>query len=327
MENLKALPENLKIFSVFKHGFETIVEKPYLVLFPLGLDLLILFGPKIGVYSLFGKWIESIATPQLAKPLLEQWQATRSLLLQNIQHYSLTSVLSTKPLGIPSLFSTRLFESRLLPTQPGFELTAFWQVLAIAVLFFFIGIGLTLVFYSLTAQGSNVENKTITFRNISQKFPRFLAIPFVFLAFVIIFFLPGVFIVSFFTVIFPALGGVLYAVLVVVFFSFLTPLLFTPHAIINHEASVRNCITISRSTIGPVRNQALLFWGVAIGITLLTNLLWNLAKDGSWFLMIGATGHAIVSSIILAASFHFFAAAEAFLTNQTKLSTEPTHLA
>lgn len=327
MEDTQNLLERNNIFGFFKLGMDTVADKPYLILFPLGLDFLLLFGPKVGVSSLIGKLIDSVGTPQLAESLLAQWQVMMEVLRQNIQHFNLTSVLSTKPLGIPSLFSNRFFETNLLPNQPGLELTAFWQIFVFAALFFLIGIGLTFLYYSLTASGSIGQAKAITINRFLQKAPRFLAIPFIFLAMVIVYFLPGMFIVSFFTVILPLLGIILYVVLIVTFFFFLTPLLFTPHAIIAHDENVRNAMKISSSTISPIRGQALLFWGTAIGMTLLTNLLWNLAKDGSWFLIIGVLGHAIVASIILAASFHFFSAAEALLINTKKSSTEPIQTA
>ena len=317
----------MPVIRSFMDGFSTVTRKPYLILFPLALDVFLLFAPKLKVTHLFGTVLDNIAIPTLAEPLLEQWQAVVTVLREFLQHFSLTSFLRVVPLGVPSLFSTRIFEKTLLPNIPSYEMGSFWQVSLFVFLFFTFGTIATLGYYSLIEHKLVKETPLKSINQYAKNFISFFLIPPVFFFAATGFILPSSCVVSFFTVISPALGSLFYFGVIFVFLYLILPVLFTPHVIIRHGKSLKESIRYSWLAIRPVRGKATLFLAAGVGLSYLTNLLWNLPKDGSWFLVAGAFGHAIIATIVLAASFHFFYHAELKLEKSDQISNQLNKLA
>jgi hypothetical protein len=59
---------------------------------------------------------------------------------------------------------------------------------------------------------------------------------------------------------------------------------------------------------------ALGFIGLAIGVSWLTNLIWDLPQAASWFSILGLLGHAFVSATVLVGSYAFYQARREWLT-------------
>ena len=93
-----------------------------------------------------------------------------------------------------------------------------------------------------------------------------------------------------------------------------TYLAFTPHGIIRYrlgviQAMLDSALVVRWNTLG-----ALGFIGVAIGVSWLTNLIWDLPQSASWFSILGLLGHAFVSAMIIVGSYAFYQARREWLT-------------
>jgi hypothetical protein len=99
---------------------------------------------------------------------------------------------------------------------------------------------------------------------------------------------------------------------VVVFVAFATLfwvavyLMFTPHGIVRYRLGVLRAMLESALVVrwNPLSTAG--FIGLALGISWLTGLVWNLPDEGSWFSALAVLGHAFVSATLLAASYAFY---------------------
>lgn len=315
------------IISSFKQGYKTVNEKPYLILFPLGLDLLYLFGPKIKVATLLGKALDSLPTPALADNLMKQWQSGMTLLRETMEQFTVTLALRTFPLGTPSLFSNRLFETGLLKNTLSLDLNTLPQLFLTLIVLFILGILLTFVFYQLIASAIDTEAIAKSKQGFFNKFLSFLGIPFVFLLYALLYLLPGLFVIRLVAVFSPAFASILNVALIFIFIIRIIPMVFSPHAIVQDDKTLKASLVLSRMAVKPYYLKVANFLMLSIGLSYLSNLLWNLPKDGSWFLLVGALGHALITTTILVASFHFFNLSKKLATQKLKTSEEPVNLA
>ena len=305
MENAKSTKTSPGIIGIFKQAYSTLSRHAYLIMFPLILDLFLLLGPKFNVISVAEKVFGKITIPELAKNLQEQITVAYEVLLSSIENYNLSSLLRTAPLGIPSLFSKRLFVEDIVPNGYVFHLSTIQQVGLCAVLFSFIGIVFTALYLSLIARANESpatgkrNNFIFTVLNLIA-----LSFTYIFIAFAIL--LPGIFIISLVTVFSLSMGSVFFIILRIVLISLLIPFIFAPCAVVTQKINFVPALKHSLVTIKPIYRETTLFIFVALIINMLTSLLWNLPKDGSWLLFVGALGHAIVSTLILVAFFHFY---------------------
>ena len=128
MENAKSTKTSPGIIGIFKQAYSTLSRHAYLIMFPLILDLFLLLGPKFNVISVAEKVFGKITIPELAKNLQEQITVAYEVLLSSIENYNLSSLLRIAPLGIPSLFSKRLFVEDIVPNGYVFHLSTIQQV-------------------------------------------------------------------------------------------------------------------------------------------------------------------------------------------------------
>ena len=327
MENSQIMMQQPKIIEAFKQGFQTVSQRIYLVLFPLLLDLLFLFGPKIKIAKWFETSINTMPLPPLAENLKAQWLLIFEQMKTAAQNYNLLTVLRTKPLGLPSLFSDRIFEDLLIKNNLVVETQTFSQAGLFFALFSLIGIGLTVFFFQSIAHATPIKPEPTVRSKWAKVFLNFLVIPFAFFALLLVLFLPGMFIVSLATVFIPMLGSLLLIGLLMLLISVLIPVVFTPHGIVFNNMTFKSALQQSRHIVRQTRGKSSIFLLLAIGVSFFGNMLWNLPKDGSWMLIVGAVGHALITTIILVASFYFFLDAQKCASQVFEIDIEPDRVA
>ncbi len=327
MEREQNLLNQPGIIESFKQGYQTVSEKLYLILFPFLFDLFLVFGPKLRIDQLVNSILSALPTPKLAQNLMDQWLTTIEQLKNFTLHYNLFSELRTFPLGIPSLFSWRIFEQSLLSITPVFEIHNEGLFIFLVILFFLLGMGLTTWYYKSIAVSTGLASSKYSFKQFGKNFLHFLGIPITLFLIALGVSLPGMCIISLATVLSPAFASVLYIVLFIVLISIIIPFIFTPHCVVSHEQKLLDSIKQSRLIYQATKFKTSLFILLAFGLSMLSHLLWNLPKDGSWMLIVGAFGHALVSTIIIVSSFHFFKNAHAYVDNLIKNKVEQDSLA
>ena len=295
-----------KIFAAFKAGFDTVSKHLYLLFFPIILDLFLLFGFRITIVELMQDVIQKLILPPSATPdLVASWGTVKIQTVEFFRYFSLTSFLRTFPVGIPSLFSVTDFERNPIGTyqfiqlqQPG---SAFLVILGMSL------IGLFFAFFFYRSIARAISTQSVPTESILDKksMISWIMIPTVFFTFTLVVIFPAVLIISLIGAILPIFTSIGYFLLTIGIITLITPMLFTPHFIFLENMTFKQALLTSFRTVRLTNAKGTTFLFIAIVVSYLTNMLWRIPSDDSWMLLVSVFGHALISTVILVASFHF----------------------
>lgn len=295
-----------KIFAAFKAGFDTVSKHLYLLFFPIILDLFLLFGFRITIIELMQDVIQKLILPPSATPdLVASWETVKIQSVEFFRYFSLTSFLRTFPVGIPSLFSVTDFERNPIGTyqfiqlqQPG---SAFLVILGMSL------IGLFFAFFFYRSIARAISTQSVPTESILDKksMISWIMIPTVFFTFTLVVIFPAVLIISLIGAILPIFTSIGYFLLTIGIITLITPMLFTPHFIFLENMTFKQALLTSFRTVRLTNAKGTTFLFIAIVVSYLTNMLWRIPSDDSWMLLVSVFGHALISTVILVASFHF----------------------
>ena len=295
-----------KIFAAFKAGFDTVSKHLYLLFFLIILDLFLLFGFRITIVELMQDVIQKLILPPSATPdLVASWGTVKIQTVEFFRYFSLTSFLRTFPVGIPSLFSVTDFERNPIGTyqfiqlqQPG---SAFLVILGMSL------IGLFFAFFFYRSIARAISTQSVPTESILDKksMISWIMIPTVFFTFTLVVIFPAVLIISLIGAILPIFTSIGYFLLTIGIITLITPMLFTPHFIFLENMTFKQALLTSFRTVRLTNAKGTTFLFIAIVVSYLTNMLWRIPSDDSWMLLVSVFGHALISTVILVASFHF----------------------
>ena len=315
-EYLQTLPPPPGIIASLKAGFDAIAANIVLIILPLGLDILLWFGPRLRVNKLFGpilnSFTQAIAASDFPPEQINAMQFSAEEFLSLLRDFNLISVMRTFPVGVFSLMSGVIPADTPLGTP--------YSVQIESGLVFILCIGL-LVFAGWVAGGLFFRWVANTI-NHSDKAEKLEIGPAVFqtillsLSWMVILFvlgLPTMFVLSFFELISPILARVLLLVVSIISMWLLVPFFFMPHGIFikkqNAFVSIFSSLRMARYTLPTSSLFVLSIALIAIGM----NFLWAIPDTDSWMALIGITGHAFVTTSLLAASFIYYRDINAWL--------------
>ena len=102
-----------KMIDSIVSGFNTVASNIYLILLPIILDIMLLFGPKLSLKNVLGPYMEK-AIQNLysfsSGEMIDLVEMTREVWNVFINEYNFLSLIRTFPIGIPSLLAGQLFE-------------------------------------------------------------------------------------------------------------------------------------------------------------------------------------------------------------------------
>jgi hypothetical protein len=302
------------IIQALTSGFNTIANHPYLMLFPVLLDLFLWFGPSWRVDSFFAPIVEDLTSlPGMnagdADVLIESYQAFWQDLLTN---FDLALFLRTLPIGVPSLMVSKPSFLNPLGQPPAFSLETSFQVLLFLGFFLLVGYLLGSIYFSSISDQIVQTPKKKDNAAFLNKFLQIILMPLILLTISLLLSIPVLFILGLVTMISPAIsqlilfagGGMLLWVLM--------PLVFTPHCIFlyrqNLIAAMMTSISVVRTSMGKTAWFFILSFTIIEGM----DMLWQSPNVDNWFLLVGILGHAFVVTAVIAASFHYFLDATRF---------------
>lgn len=286
-------------------GFDATSSHLYLLFFSILLDTFLWLAPRLHLDSILAPMIDQYQSiPNLQTPDLSN--QLQSIILD----FNFFSVFRTYPVGVPSLLASRL--SSITPTgnAPGWEIPTAPLALALWLLFTFVGITVGTLFFTLVAQ-SALHGK-VNWRTVFNQLPRTsLQICLLTIAcFMIILaaFIPFSCLMALFIVGsgFGQLGYLLLLIFAGFMIWILAPLVFSPHGIILNQfnvlASIFRGFYLTRLTLPSTSLLLLIFLLLSQGL----DVLWNIPLNSSWLLLLGITGHAFVTTSLVAASFVYY---------------------
>lgn len=317
-----------RIFDAFKAGYETVSKHLYLVLFPILLDLFLLFGFRITIVELMQKSIQRFVLPPSATAdIVASWEVFKTQSLEFFRYFSLTSFLRSFPVGIPSLFSVAAFERNPLGEFQFIQLSEAWSVLVVILAATLIGLFLAYLLYRLVAQATASQSVPVEFVIESRSLLSWLLIPAVTIGLIFLVVLPAMLMISLIGALLPIFTSIGYFFLTVAIITLLIPVLFTPHLIVLEKLTFPQALLTSIRTVRMTNAKTTTFLFLAILANYLTNMLWRIPSDDSWMLMVGIFGHAIISIVTLAGSFHYIQEARKNVREFTENQMSETILA
>ena len=309
-------------------GFDSITNHITLLLFPIGLDLLIWFAPRVRIKALVDTLISATVSRSLQvtndPETVELLNSAQELWTLITERFNLLIMLRTYPVGVPSLMSGVLPLEVPVGEVMFWEVSSFSGVIGIILVLTLIGVGLGTLYFSTVSQAA-ISNG-IDWRTVLKQWP-WLSGQVLLLAISWVVLLVGISIPASFAITFSAMVSAGLGQCVVFLFSvflvwMLFPLLFTPHGIFVHHLSVwlsiKRSLHLTRMTL-PM--TSLFFLSIFL-LSQALDMLWRAPAENSWLMLIGVAGHAFVTTGLLAASFIYYFEADQWLLNAQRQQSQ-----
>jgi hypothetical protein len=305
-----------KIIDALKAGFNTIANKPYLMIPPILLDLFLWFGPAWRVDSFFRPMIQSFSSlPGIDNPeYAELFESFQSIWTDIFSSLNLARSIRTIPIGVPSLIISKPPFLNPLGSPVVFNLDSSGSIISLWLIFLLVGFFLGSLYFN------NISNQIVDIhsdkdRGIKGLFTAYLQVilmPIFILVILLIASIPLVLILGAISLISPAVSQFIFLMLGFVLLWIILPLIFTPHGIFLYKQNLISAMMTSISVVRTSMSQTTWFIFSAFVLIEGLNYLWSSPTVHNWFLIVGIFGHAFIASAVIAASFHYFLDATAF---------------
>lgn len=308
--NKITLPEPPNVIKSIRNGFDAITKHLILLLFPVGLDLVLWFGPHLQIKSLIKGLIVEMNNVSELMPadFGEVMEAGQEIWMVAAERVNLLIGLRSLPVGIFSLFSG------ILPIENPLGAPLFWDVTSlsaavlIVLLVFVVGLMLGGLYFSAVRQAAIYDE--LKWRGIFQDWPRVSLqsgiLSLIWLIFFMAILVVGSCAATGITIISVSLGQMVIILFGVISFWLIFPLVFSPHGIYSKGQKAW------KSLLSSIRLTNLTFLKTSLFILLVLllnqglNMLWQVPPENSWLMLISVIGHAFVTTGMLSASFVYY---------------------
>ena len=307
IENAQLSPP--KLIPTLLAGFNTVANNIGLILFPLGLDLLIWFGPQLKLEKLlkpiYAQAIQTLIAYNSSemRELLESSMIEMEALLSRI---NLTNNLSTFPIGIPSLLSGQGVENTPIGSPLIYDVPSFGLIFFLTLFFLILGFILGCLYLSAIAYSTSKKSEKVTLEILGMKLLRGIGLSIVLILTILVLVLPALFVVSLFSLFSPVLSQVVLLISTFVLIWLIIPMIFSPHGIFANNMGIIQSILYSIRVVRSYLPGTGMFLLAAILIAQGLDLLWIAAPTDSWLTLIGITGHAFIYTALIASSFIYY---------------------
>ena len=308
--NKIALPESPNVLKSIKNGFDAITKHLILLIFPIGLDLVLWFAPHLQIKSQIKRIVTEMGevSALLSPDFGEMVEAGQEIWMIAAERINLFIALRSFPVGIFSLLSS------ILPVENPVGNPIFWDVpqLSIAVIIslilFITGLAFGGLYFSSVRQAALFDD--VNWRTILQEWPRISIQAFLLsLIWIILFFgilVLGSCVATGITLFSVSLGQLVIILFGIVSFWLIFPLFFSPHGIFSQGQRAWKSMMQSIKLTNMTFFKTGLFIMLAILVNQGLNLVWQVAPENSWLMVISIIGHAFVTTSMLAASFVYY---------------------
>jgi len=308
--NKITLPEPPNIIKSIRNGFDAITKHLVLLLFPIGLDLVLWFGPHLQIKSLIeGLIVEMNNVSELMPADFEEvMEAGQEIWMVAAERFNLLIGLRSLPVGIFSLFTGILPVENPLGTPLFWDVTSLSTAVLTVVLVFLVGLLLGGLYFSAVRQAALFDE--LKWHSIFQDWPR-VSLQSGILSLIWIIFFMAILVVGScaatgVTIFSVSLGQMVIILFGVISFWLIFPLIFSPHGIYSKGQKAW------KSLMSSIRLTNLTFLKTSLFILLVLllnqglNMLWQVPPENSWLMLISVIGHAFVTTGMLSASFVYY---------------------
>jgi hypothetical protein len=312
MINTENIPAPPALIRTLVAGFDTITNHISLILFPIGLDLLIWFTPRLRLAELIERWVGEVVNQSLSvAPDVETAQMLKSaqeLWTQVGERFNVWVTLRSYPVGIPSLMTSILPQTNPLGSPTEIQITSFAILLGVVVALSVVGLIIGTLFYQCVAAA--VLSEKIKWQRILTEWPwsslQVFLLALVWLGLMVGISIPASCVITLGMLGSAAIGQCATLIYAGVLIWVLFPLLFSAHGIFVNRyqvwPSIKQGIHITRLTLP----KTSLFFLAVLLLSQGLGLLWRVPPEGSWLMILGLAGHAFITTGLLSASFIYY---------------------
>lgn len=297
-----------KLIPSITAGFEIVARHLWLIILPLVLDLVLWFGPHIRVKNLLMPVIENYKIPVELQntDLTGMFTATKDIYFQLLDRFNLIAGVRTLPVGIPSLIAGTAPLTNPIGQPMMIEVPNLMNALMIWIVISLAGLIGCSYFFNAIGRAVSRDNTTNTPGTLGWQTLQLVYLTVFCIAAILIAIIPALMLITFLTLISPAIGqfALFFAGLLVIWI--VTPMLFTPQEIFLHHQPVMRALVNSIRMVRFALPQTGLFFILLIIISQGLNYLWMVPPEDSWLTLVGIGGHALVSTSLIAAIFVYY---------------------
>lgn len=308
--NKITLPEPPNVLKSIRNGFDAITKHLILLLLPVGLDLVLWFGPHLQIKSLIEGLIVDMNDMSHLMPadFGEVMEAGQEIWMVAAERINLLIALRSLPVGIFSLFAS------ILPVENPLGSPFFWDVPSLSIAFlivllvFLIGLMLGGIYFSAVRQAALFDE--LKWRGIFQDWPR-VSLQSALLSLIWVVFFLAILVVGSCAATGITLFSVSLAQIVIILFGVISfwlifPLIFSPHGIYSRGQKAWKSLLSSIRLTNLTFLKTSLFVLLALLVNQSLNMLWQVPPENSWLMLISIVGHAFVTTGMLSASFVYY---------------------
>jgi hypothetical protein len=309
LEKLEKLPPPPGVIGSLRAGFDVVSSHVWLILVPIFLDVILWLGPRLSAGNVTTRFIAALIDfmkdastfpPQDTQPLTDFAAA--------LSRFNWLSWLRTFPVGVSSLEAYAYPGELPLQTPLGFQsvlqIGSFVNLVGWTILLTVVGWtvgGLFFRWVSVATLGKEAVGIS-PIRAIAQTF----ILSLVWVVGLSIILMPVSFVLGLLTAVSPVLSNTVLIVFLLLSYWLIVPLFFMPHGIFvrrqNALYSILSSLRMSRFTLPTSGMFVFSVFLLARGLS----YLWMVPKSDSWMTLIGISGHAFITTALLAASLVYY---------------------
>jgi len=317
-----------RLIASLVEGFNVIAGRSYILLFPIGIDLLFWFGPLLRVRKLLMPMLKNIArisAPNLGAENQVLLESSMEIWEFTFERLNLLFSLRTFPVGVPSLLINLGSLENPLGKPIIIEMLSFQNILGIAFLLVLIGIIFGAMYYEMVSCAVNRQKQVMRTSNLSSKLIQTAILTGMLLLAGFILGVPLLCLLSTIAFLLPSLGSFPFLIGGSLLVWLLLPLVFSAHGIFYGELKATQSIVTSLRLVRRIMSPVGIFMILIILIGFGLDSLWVTPPTHSWMLLIGIFGHGFISSGLLAATFVFYRDGLSWLNEITREREKEAH--
>ncbi|MEJ2412019.1 MAG: hypothetical protein P8Y34_03350 [Anaerolineales bacterium] len=308
--NKIAFPTPPKVLKSIQIGFDAITKHLVLLLFPLGVDLVLWFGPHLQIRSLIESLVMSMTevAELLPADFTEVMEAGQEIWSLAAERINLLVALRSLPVGVFSLLGSILPVENPVGQPIMWDITNLGSAFLLTVAIFLVGLLLGSLYFSAVRQAAVFDQ--LNWHTVFREWPRVtwqsLVLSVLWLVFFLAILIFGSCAATGITMFSVSLGQMVIVLFGIVSFWLVFPLFFSPHGIFTQGLKAWQSLLASLRLTNLTFLKTSLFIMSAILVNQGLNMVWQIAPENSWLMLISILGHAFVTTGMLSASFVYY---------------------
>ena len=291
-------------------GFDSVATHIAVILPPVLLDLFLWLGPHLRLKEFLQPLIDLL--PSVAKSFPSNFPdpaIAQAAWAGIADEFNLFVILRTFPVGATSLLSLETSSKSPLGTPLNLDAGPFIGMLGWIISLVIMGWTIGTMYYFWVSKVALKPEPRSFWNSLKQA----MVLSIIWIGLLSFAGLPAMLVLSVLSLISPVLGQIVLFAGAMILVWLVMPVFFSAHGIFTLQLdalrAILNSLRMVRFTLPNTGLFLLTFLVINQGL----NFLWNTPPQDSWWMLVGITGHAFVSTALLAASFIYFRDINAWL--------------